>query len=177
MRRRLAAPLALALVCLALVAVAEQEIYITMPDLEHLTRAVCEHVVDGDTAWFKVVENGVEVSHKVRFLGIDTPETVHPDMEAQPGGKEASDYVREALEGETVWLEYDIEKLDKYDRQLCHIWLKDGTMFNLSLVRKGFAVVLVVYPNIRYHKFFLAAQDAAASEKIGVWGDNHGGGN
>lgn len=160
MRRRLTAALALALVCLALVAVAEQDIHITMPGLEHLTRAVCEHVVDGDTAWFRVMENGIPVTHKVRFLGVDTPETVHPDLPVQPGGQEASDYVKGILsEGTAVWLEYDVQRTDHYGRQLCFIWLADGRLLNLELVLQGYASVLYIEPNRKYHKYFVAAEE------------------
>jgi len=140
-----------------------------MPAAASLTPAVCERVVDGDTAWFQVVEDGVPVTHKVRFLNIDTPETVHPDMPQQPGGKEASDYVTLAIEGKAVFLEYDERRTDRYGRRLCHVWLEDGTLLNLRLVRLGYASVLVIRPNVRYQAFFLAAQDAAQREGLGVW--------
>lgn len=150
-------------------AFAQLQAYPPLPDPERLVPALCEHVVDGDTAWFQVVENGILITHKVRFLNIDTPETVHPDKEIQPGGPEASAYVKAALEGQEVWLEYDIDRLDRYDRQLCHIWLKDGSLFNLHLVEEGFAKVTFYEPNIRYNKFFTAAEQSAKEAQRGLW--------
>lgn len=151
-------------------AVAEEQGYQPpLPSFDRLVEAFCERVVDGDTAWFQVTEDGIQVTHTVRFLNIDTPETVHPDMEPQPYGKEASNYVTEALEGQEVWLEYDIQRTDKYGRQLCHVWMKNEVLFNLQLVRLGYARVLVIQPNIRYHKFFLAAEEYALGEEAGIW--------
>lgn len=150
-------------------ALAEAVTYPPLPDAERLVPALCEHVVDGDTAWFQVVEDGIQITHKVRFLNIDTPETVHPDKEVQPGGPEASAYVKAALEGKNVWLEYDLDRLDKYDRQLCHIWLEDGTLFNLRLVELGLARVTFYEPNYRYNKFFTAAESAAREAQCGLW--------
>ena len=145
-----------------------------LPPPERLVPAYCEHVVDGDTAWFEVVEDGIPITHKVRFLNIDTPETVHPDMDVQPGGPEASAYVKAALEGQEVWLEYDIDRLDKYDRQLCHVWLKDGVLFNLRLLEEGFARVTFYEHNFRYNKFFIAAEIAAKAEGLGLWKSTNG---
>lgn len=143
--------------------------YLVMPDIDKLTQAVCEHVVDGDTAWFRVVEDGIEVTHKVRFLGIDTPETVHPTKGEEPGGREASSFVKKVLDGRTVWLEWDVQRKDHYDRQLCFIWLEDGSLLNLHLVMMGYARVLYIEPNRKYHKFFMYAEDAARESNYGIW--------
>ena len=142
-----------------------------MPDRDALIPAFCERVIDGDTAWFRVVEGGVEVSHKVRFLGIDTPETVHPDLPVQAGGEAASAYVRALLEEQPVWLEYDQQRLDRYGRQLCFVWLADGRLLNLDLVLQGYASVLFIAPNARYRAVFDAAQEMARHEGLGIWAE------
>lgn len=141
-----------------------------LPCEEQRVLALCERVVDGDTAWFQVEEDGVLVTHKVRFLCIDTPETVHPNMEAQPFGREASDYVQATLEGKLVWLEYDQQRLDRYGRHLCHIWLQDGTLFNLQLVELGYAKVTLYPPNTKYSEHFLDAEEKAINLRRGLWG-------
>lgn len=141
-----------------------------MPPRELLQEAVCEYVTDGDTAWFLVAEDGVEVTHKVRFLGIDSPETVHPDLPAQPGGQEASDYVKETLLGQTVYLEYDTQRVDRYGRQLCFIWMADGRLLNLELVLRGYARMLFIPPNSKYQSLFMLAQEQAKAASLGIWG-------
>lgn len=142
-----------------------------MPDTEKLVFAICEKVIDGDTAWFMVIEDGISITHTVRFLNMDTPETLHPSLEKQPYGDEASVYTTAMLEGKEVWLEYDLQRQDKYDRQLCHIWMPEGWLFNLHLVEEGYASVLYYKPNIRYLKFFQAAEELAINHKRGIWRD------
>lgn len=167
--RKIAVPL---LILLLLCGVAYQiEVYPPLPAPERLVPATCELVVDGDTAWFQVVENGVEVTHKVRFLLVDTPETVHPNKPVEPGGPEASAYVREVLEGQEVWLEYDLQRTDHYGRQLCHIWLADGSLLNLRLLELGYGKLSIYPPNIRYQKFFVAAAQYAKQNKLGIWAE------
>jgi len=62
-------------------------------------------VIDGDTI---KLENG-EV---VRYIGIDTPETVHPSKPVQCFGREASNKNKELVEGKLVRLEKDITDRD-----------------------------------------------------------------
>lgn len=136
-----------------------------LPPPDSLIQARCEYVTDGDTAWFRVAENGVSLSHKVRFLNIDAPES------GAPGFTEASGHVRAALAGKTVFLEYDSQRLDRYGRQLCHVWLPDGTLFNLELVSLGLARALVLQPNDRYAGYFEAAERGARARGAGIWAD------
>lgn len=80
-------------------------------------------VVDGDTVDVEV--NGVR--ERVRVIGIDAPETHHPDERLNcEAGRAASAYARSAMfPGQTVWLESDIEDRDVYGRLLRHVWLAD----------------------------------------------------
>lgn len=72
--------------------------------------------VDGDTFWVRV-EAGKSV--KIRLIGVDTPEVKWEGLtEEQPGGKEASEYVKNLLKGKKVLLEYDVQKYDPYGRTL-----------------------------------------------------------
>lgn len=93
--------------------------------------------VDGDTAKFKLDEEIITV----RFLGIDTPETVHPSLGEQPYGKEASNYTKEKLQNANkIELEYDSNssKTDKYGRHLAWIWV-DDSLLQEELIREGLA--------------------------------------
>lgn len=103
-------------------------------------------VVDGDTI---VVDfNGVE--EKVRMIGIDTPESVHPDSEKNTAeGFTASAYTKTALEGKYVTLEFDVQQRDQYGRLLAYVYL-NGVMFNKTLLETGYAVISTYPPNVKY---------------------------
>ena len=62
--------------------------------------------VDGDTAWFNL--NGEKT--KFRFLGIDTPESVHPKKQVELYGKDASEYTCNLLtNANKIQIEYQNE--------------------------------------------------------------------
>lgn len=121
------------------------------------------NVVDGDTI-------KIETGETVRYIGIDTPETVHPDKPVQCYGKEASDKNTALVEGKVVELEKDISEKDKYGRLLRYIWLGD-TLINETLVREGYAQSSSYPPDIKYQDRFLAAQKLAREEQKGLWGE------
>lgn len=120
------------------------------------------NVVDGDTI-------KIETGETVRYIGIDTPETVHPDKPVQCYGKEASDKNTTLVEGKIVELEKDISEKDKYGRLLRYIWLGD-MLVNETLVREGYAQSSSYPPDIKYQDRFLAAQKLAREEQKGLWG-------
>lgn len=139
------------------------------PDKSDLLEVVCVKVVDGDTAWFEDLDE--YIVHKVRFIGIDTPETRHPTQGVQHFGPEASAFTVDQLDGKTVWLEYDVEWYDRYARHLCYVWMEDGSLFNLTLIRQGYAVLMTYPPNIKYVDYFAAAQESAREESLGLWAE------
>ena len=118
-------------------------------------------VVDGDTF---VAENDNNEQLKVRLIGVDTPETVKPNTPVQPYGKEASDYSKEKLTNQDVYLEYDKEKEDRYGRVLAYVWLDKKTMFNEQLVKEGLAREKYFAPNGKYKNVFKEAESAAKAE-------------
>ena len=87
----------------------------------------CTRVVDGDTI---ILSNG----ERVRLIGVDTPETKHPNKPVQYFGKEASAFSKRMVEGKEVTLEYGQQKRDKYGRLLAYVYLMDGT---LTLNKEG----------------------------------------
>ncbi|NLL36856.1 MAG: thermonuclease family protein [Fretibacterium sp.] len=131
-------------------------------------------VVDGDT----VVVNVEGTERRVRLLGVDTPETVHPKKPVQYYGKEASNFTKTSLLGRQVWLEYDAAPLDKYQRHLAYIWLEKPErdeaavrrgMFNARLLLEGYAEVLTIQPNSRYSELFTEFQQEARRARRGLW--------
>lgn len=105
-------------------------------------------VVDGDTIVVDI--DGVE--YDVRMIGVDAPESVHPDEDKNtPAGADAAVWTARQLEGTCVRLQYDIEKQDDYGRLLAYIYLEDGsTMINQLLLENRHAEVMMVLPNAKY---------------------------
>lgn len=122
-------------------------------------------IVDGDT--IVVLLNGQK--QKVRLIGIDTPETVHPKKPVEYFGKEASEYTKKNLFGKNVQLAYDWQKYDRYNRLLAYVWV-DGKLFNLQIIKDGYAHAYLKYPfRDDYMKTFHEAETYAREHKLGLW--------
>lgn len=119
-------------------------------------------VIDGDT-----IE--IEGGEKIRYIGIDTPETVDPRKPVQCFGVEASKKNKEMVEGKTVRLEKDITDKDKYNRLLRYVWLGD-VFVNLELVKQGFAYSYSYPPDVKYQDQINKAQQEAREVSRGLWG-------
>jgi len=141
--------------------------------------AVVERVVDGDTI---VLADG----RKVRYIGIDTPESVDPRKEVECYGLEASFKNKELVEGKQVWLEKDVNESDRYGRILRYVWILgselylDGksqessvqeVMVNELLVRQGFAVASAYPPDVKYQEKFEDVEQVAREGGVGLWGE------
>jgi len=121
---------------------------------------IVDRVVDGDT----VVVNGI----KVRLIGIDTPETVHPRKPVQCYGKEASSYLKDLLEGRRVRLEYGRERYGKYGRVLAYLY-RGKTFVNAKMVEQGYAFAYKRFP-FKYMDAFTRYEAMARKENRGLWG-------
>lgn len=119
-------------------------------------------VIDGDT-----IE--IEGGQKIRYIGIDTPETVDPRKPVQCFGVEASKRNKELVEGKRVSLEKDIGEIDKYGRLVRYVYVGD-VFINLVLVREGFAHSYTYPPDIKYQNQFIEAERLAREQKKGLWG-------
>lgn len=149
-----------------------------------LHKATVERVVDGDTVY--VVLEGEEQETKVRLIGVNTPESVSSDESKNcEEGEQASEYTKTILSpGKVVYLEYDEERTDKYDRTLAYIWLQDGVettsvenmrtyMFNVKLLLDGQAEAMTVAPNNKYEKEFKVFEQEAKNNQTGFWGTGY----
>lgn len=119
-------------------------------------------VYDGDTI---ILEN----NQRIRLLGVNTPEIESRHRPGEPGGVAARTWLHSQIENRQVYLEYDQEKKDKYDRQLAHVFLPDGTHLNLELLKQGLAFMSIVPPNLRYAEAFSRAQQQAEKQALGIW--------
>ncbi|MBI4029260.1 MAG: thermonuclease family protein [Candidatus Blackburnbacteria bacterium] len=128
-------------------------------------------VIDGDT--IDVTPDGEipERSQRVRYIGIDTPETVKPNTPTQCFGKEASAKNKELILGKKVKLEKDVSETDKYGRLLRYVWVGD-IFVNDYLVRNGYAQASTYPPDVRYQNQFAAAQKEAQENQKGLWAPN-----
>lgn len=136
-------------------------------------KAVVEYIegVDGDTAKFKM--NGEEIT--VRFLAVDTPESVHPTKGVEPYGAEASQFTKIKLENaKKIELEFDnnSDKTDKYDRYLAWIWV-DGELLQNLLVKEGLAKVAYLYADYKYTSMLQESEKFAKSKELNIWSDKN----
>jgi len=124
-------------------------------------------IVDGDTV--VLLMDGKET--KVRLIGVDTPETVHPAKPVELYGKEASRFTRNLLLGEHVYLEYEPgpSKVDKYGRVLAYLYrAPDGLFVNLEIIRQGYGHAYVRYP-FQYMELFRSYERVARESGKGLW--------
>lgn len=131
-------------------------------------------VVDGDTIIVSL--NGVE--QRVRMIGVDCPESVSEDEEENSiYGQYASDYTKQQLyEGKIIYLTFDEEKYDQYNRLLAYIWMNKDTenidnMYQNILLSAGYATAERYEPNTLYYTELFCTMAEAAKERKGLWAD------
>jgi endonuclease YncB( thermonuclease family) len=129
------------------------------------TTAFVVRAVDGDTIEARI---GGEVED-VRYIGVDTPETVKPGAPVQCFGPRASAFNHRLVEGQRVRLVFGVERRDAYGRLLAYVRL--GRRFvNAMLVRRGLAHSLTIPPNDRFAPLFRRLELRAARAGRGLWG-------
>jgi micrococcal nuclease len=121
-------------------------------------------VVDGDTIHVRIGEH-VET---VRYIGVNTPEVHHPRKAEEPGGRDAARVNTALVAHQRVRLELDAQSRDRYGRLLAYVWVGD-VMINAELVRRGYAQVMTVQPNVRYVELFVKLQRDARESGRGLW--------
>lgn len=126
-------------------------------------------VTDGDT--IEIDSLSTNNNFKVRLIGINTPESVDPRRPVECFGKEASEYMKDIAEGETVYIENDPsqDKYDKYGRLLAYIYLEDGQMLNRKMISEGYAYEYTYANPYKYQDDFLDLQNFARIENRGLW--------
>ncbi|MEZ6189535.1 MAG: thermonuclease family protein, partial [Planctomycetota bacterium] len=115
-------------------------------------------VVDGDT--FHMADG-----RKVRLIGINTPERKSND----PLNEEATQLLRDLVDGKTVTLEYDTDRTDQFKRTLAHVFVGD-LYVNGEIVRQGLAYCYTWAPNTAHEKDLSPYQQQAREQKRGLWG-------
>lgn len=118
-------------------------------------------VIDGDT---------IEIvgGERVRYIGMDTPETVDPERPVECFGPEATQRNKELVAGKTVRLEKDQTDRDKYGRLLRYVYVGE-TLIGVELVEEGFARAQAFPPDTKYQNLLNTAQSAAQQSHLGLW--------
>lgn len=129
------------------------------PESKQMVKVI--RVIDGDT-----IE--IEGGQKVRYIGINTPETVDPRRPVMCFGKEAAIKNKELVEGKEIRLEKDISETDKYARLLRYVYIGD-LFVNDYLVRQGYAYASSYPPDVKYQQQFREAQKEAQENNRGLW--------
>lgn len=122
-------------------------------------------VVDGDT--IEVSVEGVE--ERVRYIGVDTPESVAPGRPVECFGRRAAAFNERLVGGRQVSLRFDRERRDRYGRLLAYVRVGDRDV-NAELVQRGFGRTLTIPPNDSRAELFARLERGAAGAARGLWG-------
>lgn len=123
-------------------------------------------VFDGDT----IEVDMAGTREKVRFIGVDTPETHKPDTPVQCFGPEASAFTARTLAGATVRLEADPtnDNRDRYDRLLRYVYTEDGRLMEQLLIEQGYGFAYTLFP-FQKKQEFTDYQETARQVSAGLW--------
>jgi micrococcal nuclease len=139
-------------------------------DIKKMLPAKVTRHIDGDTVHV-TLENppaGFNKVEKIRMIGVDTPETVHPSRDVEYFGKEASDFTKNALLGKNVYLALDWDTRDRYGRLLAYIYTTGGECHNAELVKQGFAHAYTRFP-FQFLEEFRGLERQARAKRAGLW--------
>ncbi len=125
-------------------------------------------VVDGDTVKVRI---GNRRPTTVRYIGVDTPESVKPGSPVECFGASASEFNDRLVTGRRVRLRIGRERTDRFGRMLAYVYLLDGSQrfVNAELVRRGYARTLEIPPNTDFADRFDRLERRARERKRGLW--------
>lgn len=139
-------------------------------DISKMIQADVVRVVDGDTLKVLISNPPSELAEEetIRLLGVDTPETVHPSNPVEHFGEEASNFSKSSLEAQQVYLAFDWDLRDNYDRLLAYVYLQNGLCHNAMIIQQGYGFAYLTYP-FQIMDEFEALQGYARDHKAGMW--------
>lgn len=141
------------------------------PRDDNTLEARVHRVVDGDTILAQPVFRGGAPSaaiRRVRYIGVDTPESVKPDAPVECFGEQAAAENKRLVQGRIVKLVTDREKYDKYGRELAYVYL-DGKFINAELIKGGFARTIEIPPNTSKAEELNRLERVAIRTNKGLW--------
>jgi micrococcal nuclease len=122
-------------------------------------------VIDGDT--IDVTLEGSRDVVRVRYIGIDTPEPYATKI-PECGSSEATERNKELVKNKTVTIIPGTDPTDDYGRLLAYVYV-DDMFVNETLVREGYAQVMMIKPNVQFRNHFTTLYNQARESKLGIW--------
>lgn len=121
---------------------------------------------DGDT--ITVNMNGK--NERVRFIGVDTPETHDPRKAVQCFGQVAANFTKQLIGTQKVRLEADelSSNRDRYDRILRYVYLPDNRLVNAEIIKQGYGFAYTSFPFTKSEEF-VNYEDEARDNNRGLW--------
>lgn len=119
-------------------------------------------VVDGDTVEF--VDG-----RKVRLIGVNTPELDHGNGQHQPYALQATQYLRQRVEGKSIYYQAGLDRLDRYGRYLLYLFDEDRISLSSRLISEGLGYRIAIPPNLSYQDCLVQAELAARKQGKGLW--------
>ena len=130
------------------------------------SEAAVVRVVDGDTIAVRLRGR----AERVRYIGVDTPESVKPGTPVQCFAHAAAAENARLVAGERVRLVRDVEARDRFGRLLAYVYrVRDGRFVNAELARRGYARTLTIPPNVRFADRLARLARAARAAGRGLW--------
>jgi micrococcal nuclease len=136
---------------------------VTSGEFEYVQR-----VIDGDKLM-------LGTSERVRLIGVNPPETVHPKKAVEAFGKEASAFTKRMVEGKLVRLEFDPlssrrnDGKDRYSPTLAYVFLQDSTHLDAEIIRQGYSFAVSSTPPLQYQNEFRRLEQEAREQRRGLW--------
>jgi micrococcal nuclease len=121
-----------------------------------------KHVIDGDTV---ILQNG----EKVRLIGINTPEMKRGSSREEPLALAAKLALQSIVMGEKITVRVGIDARDRYGRLLAYLTREDDVDVQEAMLRRGYAQVIAVPPNVERITRYLEVERVAKSERLGIW--------
>lgn len=126
--------------------------------------ALVKSVHDGDT--LRLTDG-----RKIRLIGIDTPELARNNQPAQPYADQARQVLTEIIKRsqQKIQLLYGIDRKDKYQRTLAHLYMPDGQNIQALMIQQGLATAFTTPPNDRFSSCYRQQEQVAIEQKTGIW--------
>lgn len=135
----------------------------SMPVRSQHLQVKVERVISGNSLEVRDLSASGSVPKRVRLIGVEAP-----DLQQNPWGNAAKQELERLTDGQTLFLEWDIEREDGSDRQLAYLW-RDGKLLNEELIAGGYVLAQVRSPNLKYDRRFAQAQEKARIMGEGIW--------
>ena len=132
--------------------------------IAYLLPVFVDRVIDGDTIVIRIDNppQGLERVERVRFLGVDAPER------EEPFADEATIFVSDLIRQQRVYLAFDWDLRDRYERLLAYVFISDGVSLNAYILRNGYALLLSRFP-FKFLQEFEGHENYARTHNLGIW--------